>query len=244
MTATVDRSAGIDRFDTPLYTVLEAARYLDVPASTLASWTRRRRSRSFESQGGVEPLLASSVHAVRGTPSISFAGLAEGMVLAALRRSGVPPQRIHRTVILLGQQLGIHHAMASQRLHSDGPEILHDHGLRTPGSDAARAVDDLVVVRNGRRMFTTTVESYLSRITFGPDGYASLIRLPAYGVADVVVDPTRGFGQPIFSEGGARLDDALAMFRAGEPLEIVAAEFGVSREHLEDAVRVATRTAA
>lgn len=241
MTATVDRPAGIDRFDTPLYTVPEAARYLDVPASTLASWTRGRRGRSFDSPGGVEPLLASSVH---GTPNISFVGLAEGMVLTALRRSGVPPQRIHRAVTLLGQDLGIHHALASQRLHSDGPEILHDHGLRDPGSDTARAVDDLVVVRNGRPMFTTVVESYLSRITFDLDGYASSIRLPAYEVADVVVDPTRGFGQPIFSEGGARLDDALAMFRAGEPLEVVAAEFGVSREHLEDAVRVATRTAA
>lgn len=244
MTATVDRSAGIDRFGTPLYTVHEAARYLGVPVSTLASWTRTRRDRSFESRGGVEPSLVSSFHAVHGAPGISFIGLAEGMVLAALRRSGAMPQRIHRAMTFLTQELGIHHPLASQRLHSDGPEILHDHGLRARGSDAARAVDDLVVVRSGRQAFTTVVEAYLSHITFGPDGYASSIRLPAYEVADVVVDPTRGFGQPIFSEGGARLDDALAMFRAGEPLEIVAAEFGVSREHLEDAVRVATRTVA
>ena len=99
------------------------------------------------------------------------------------------------------------------------------------------------MVRNGRRVFNTVVDAYLSRITFGPDGYASLVRLPAYEVADLVVDPLRGFGQPIFSQGGARLDDALAMFRAGEPLDVVAAEFGVRREHLEDAVRVATRAA-
>lgn len=244
MTATVDRSAGIDRFGTPLYTVHEAARYLDVPVSTLASWTRGRGRRSPGSRDGVEPLLASFAYTVHGAPSISFVGLAEGMVLAALRRSGAMPQRIHPVLTRLDQELGIDHAMASQRLHSDGPEILHDHGVRDPGSEVARAVDDLLVVRNGRRVFNVVVEAYLSRITFGPDGYASSIRLPAYEVADVVVDPTRGFGQPIFSEGGARLDDALAMFRAGEPLEVVAAEFGVSREHLEDTVRVATRTAA
>ena len=32
-----------DRFTTPLYTVTEAARYLDVPASTLAAWTHGHR---------------------------------------------------------------------------------------------------------------------------------------------------------------------------------------------------------
>jgi uncharacterized protein (DUF433 family) len=68
--------------------------------------------------------------------------------------------------------------------------------------------------------------------------------LPAYEVADVVVDPRRGFGQPVFARGGARLEDALAMFRAGESLDVVAAEFGVPVDQLEDAVRIATRVAA
>ena len=40
--AVLDRSTSrrneADRFDTPLYTVAEAARYLDVPPSTLATW--------------------------------------------------------------------------------------------------------------------------------------------------------------------------------------------------------------
>jgi uncharacterized protein (DUF433 family) len=66
----------------------------------------------------------------------------------------------------------------------------------------------------------------------------------AYAVAKVVVDPARGFGQPIFRRGGARLEDALAMFRAGESLETVADEYGVPPSQLEDVVRIATRPAA
>lgn len=66
-----------------------------------------------------------------------------------------------------------------------------------------------------------------------------LIRLPAYEVAEIVVDPSRGFGQPIFVRGGARLEDALGLFRAGEPLDVVADEYGIPRDHLADAVRVA-----
>ena len=64
--------------------------------------------------------------------------------------------------------------------------------------------------------------AYLRRLEFGADVYARLIHLPAYEVAEVVVDPARGFGQPIFARGGARLEDALALFRAGEPLDVVA----------------------
>ena len=71
-----------------------------------------------------------------------------------------------------------------------------------------------------------------------------LIRLPAYEVAEVVVDPARGFGQPIFARGGARLEDALSLFGAGEPLDAVADEYGVPRDHLEDVLRVAARAAA
>ena len=53
------------------------------------------------------------------------------------------------------------------------------------------------------------MDSYLQRLEFDDQGYVRLIRLPAYEVAEVVVDPARGFGQPIFVRGGARLEDAL-----------------------------------
>ncbi|MGH3613147.1 MAG: hypothetical protein ACRDRK_11260 [Pseudonocardia sp.] len=39
------------------------------------------------------------------------------------------------------------------------------------------------------------------------------------------------------------MEDALALFRAGEPLEVVAEEYGVPHEQLDDAVRIATRPA-
>lgn len=95
-------------------------------------------------------------------------------------------------------------------------------------------------MRNGQRVFNDVVDSYLRRLEFDDDGYARLIRLPGYEVADVIVDPARGFGQPIFARGGARIEDALSMFRAGEDLVTVAAEYRVPREQLEDVVRVAT----
>ena len=42
------KGPSIDRFDTPLYTVAEAARYLDVPDSTFRSWTHGYHRRSSD----------------------------------------------------------------------------------------------------------------------------------------------------------------------------------------------------
>jgi uncharacterized protein (DUF433 family) len=239
-----DAPSGLDRFFSPLYTVGEAARYLDVPASTLASWAKgyRRAGKGRPAVTG-SPVL-TTVPSPRRGPVIPFVGLAEGLVLTAMRRAGVPLQRIRPALARLDKELGLQHALASSRLYTDGAEVLYDYAETGEDEDAARAARELVVVRSDQRVFNEVVDAYLRRLEFADDGYVQLIRLPAYEVAEVVVDPARGFGQPIFARGGARLEDALALFRAGEPLDVVAEEYGVPRAQLEDAVRIATRVAA
>lgn len=101
-----------------------------------------------------------------------------------------------------------------------------------------------VVVRNGQQVFNEVVESYLRGLDFREDECPWLVRLPAYRFASVVADPARGFGQPIFATGGARVEDVLSLFRAGEPLDVVSDEYGVPLENLEDVVRAATQAAA
>jgi uncharacterized protein (DUF433 family) len=224
--------------------VAEAARYLDVPASTLRTWTHGyRRHRDGRPDVSGAPILTVVPKAGLNGPVIPYIGLAEGLVLTALRGSGVSLQRIRPALARLGSDLGLAHALASRRLYTDGAEVLFDYADEAD-PDTARAVRNLVVVRNGQRVFNEVIESYLRRLEFGEDGYPRLIELPAYEVARVVVDPRRGFGQPIFRHGGARLEDALSLFRSGESLETVAEEYGIPLDQLEDAVRIATRRAA
>ena len=235
----------LSRFEVPLYTVAEAARYLDVPESTLRTWTHGYR-RQADGRPDVlgAPVLTAMSRRGRNGPVIPFVGLAEGLVLTAMRRSGVPLQRIRPALTRLESDLGLQHALASRRLYTDGAEVLFDYAEHGADPAAARAARELVVVRNDQRVFNEIVESYLSRVEFGADGYARLIRLPAYEVAELVVDPERGFGQPVFARGGARLEDALSLFRAGESLDVVSNEYGMPVDELEDAVRIATRVAA
>ena len=99
-------------------------------------------------------------------------------------------------------------------------------------------------MRNNGRVFAEVVDSYLRRVDFAADGYAQVIHLPQYRVAEVTVDPDHAFGRPRFAGGGAGLADVIDLFRAGEPVDAVAGEFGLSRAEVEDAIRVSTRAAA
>lgn len=233
-----------DKFSTPLYTVAEAARYLDVSTSTLRRWAQGYDWTSNGRTAHSDAILTTVKSAARREATIPFVGLAEGLVLAAIRDSGVPLQRIRPALAKLDEELGVHHALASRRLYTDGAEVLMDVSATFDDPNDLKALNELVVVRNGQRVLNEAVCSYLRRLEFGSDGYVGLIHLPAYSVADVVVDPSRGFGQPIFARGGARLEDALALFRAGESVEVVSGEYRVPQADLEDAIRIALLAAA
>jgi uncharacterized protein (DUF433 family) len=234
-----------DRFGVPLYSVPEAATYLGVPRSTFSAWVRAYAGEpSSSSRVRTAPLLTAMPPAAVGTATIPFVGLAEGLMLAAIRRAGVALQRIRPALDRLRDTLGLEHVLASRSLYTDGAEALYEFAERAGDTPEARSARELVVVRKGQHVFSSVIDEYLRRVQFAGDGYAELIRLPRYGAADVVADPRRGFGQPIFSHGGAKLHDVLGAFQAGESLEFVAQEYGVPTDELEDAIRVASRPVA
>ena len=233
------------RFKVPLYTIGQAARIVDVPNSTFATWAKGylRRPPDRPDVTG-QPVLTCLTPVTRTSPSIPFVGLAEGLVLAAIRRSGVPMQRIRPALDELQRQIGIDHALASQHLFTDGAELLYDYAEQNQAGAEGIDTRTLIVIRNGQRVFSEVVEQYLQLIRYGSDGYASVIKVPAYRDAEVVADPGRSFGSPVFERGGARVSDVLERFWAGEPLSELSGEFGVPPQQLEDVVRATSRRAA
>lgn len=237
MTAlTVERSA-VDKFEAPLYTLAEAARYLDVNDGTFRTWARGYEMRDRKRIVRGKPVITALGASGQRGPAIPFVGLAEGYALSAIRKAGVPLQRIRPALDRLEREFGIHNALASQRLYTDGVEVLYDYTQQVE-DDVSTSGHDLVVVRDGQGVFAEVVREYLKRITWGADGYAVAIPLPGYAQAEVVADIRRGFGQPTFRHSGARVEDVLSLFYAGESAATVAAEFGLSVTEVEDAIRV------
>ncbi|HEY7830287.1 MAG TPA: hypothetical protein VIC06_06965 [Solirubrobacteraceae bacterium] len=212
----------------PVFTLREAAVYLGLPKSTLHSWARPA--------GGALPVVTCfPPHGREAT--VPFIGFAEAYVLAAFRRAGVPMQRIRPAVEVLSSGIGVEHALASKSLYTDGAEVLYDYAA----SEHDEELRGLTVVRTGQRQFAEIVRDYLKRITYGDDGWASQVRLPAYGRAQVIVNPRRAFGLPLVVHGGARVEDLVDRFVAGDTLADIAEDFGVPEPEVEDVVRVATR---
>ena len=239
MTSETDR-----RFDVPLYSVADAARHIGVPRTTFDTWVHgyvRHSADGTASHSG--QAIVTALPAPRGEPRVPFIGLAEGFVLAAFREAGVPLQRIRPALDALQNELGAEHVLASRSLSTDGAEVLYDFAEQRGDTPEARAARDLVAPRSGQRVFVQVVERDLKRISFA-DGYASTLHVPQYGAADVVIDPRRSFGLPIFARGAARVEVVLGRFKNGEDVESLSAEFGVPTDELIDAIRVHTDAAA
>jgi uncharacterized protein (DUF433 family) len=229
-TTTSTRPLGRDdpRLSVPLFTLRESAAYLHTPASTLHEWAHPKDGK---------PLVTVLPREGRRA-TVPFVGFAEAFVLGALRGAGVPMQRIRPAVAKLSAEIGLEHALASQRVYTDGAELIFDYA--TQSDDEAL----LTVVRTGQQHFAQIIRDYLKRITYGHDGWAERLRLPAYTTAEVTVDPRQAFGQPIVVHGGARVEDLVDRFQAGDGFAEIAADFGVPAEEVEDVIRVALRLAA
>ena len=68
------------RFDLPQYTLAEAARALDVPASTFVTWARGYERRPPGRKPVKGTPVVTAFDSLAGEPAVPFVGLAEGGV--------------------------------------------------------------------------------------------------------------------------------------------------------------------
>lgn len=223
------------KFSRPSYTMGEAAKIVGVAYATLSNWARPYgNGRRFP--GLITKLEPWSRR------SVPFVGLAEAMVLKELR-DFASLQTLRKALGEISSSAGEpRHFLANERFYLSGADVLYNH------SDEVSDLSELVVVNKrppGQIVFVAVVRDYLKRIKpeFDESGHIKLMRLPYYKVAEVVVDPLRGGGDPIFAQGGCRVRNVLHRFSSGETLESCSEEFGVPVSHIEDALRVLSRHA-
>ena len=227
--APYNKNADGDRFTNPLYSPTETAVIAGITLDKFRRWAFERKMITL-----VKPQVAPEV-------IVPFAGLAETLVLSALRQHE-SLQKIRRALARLRQLYPeLRTYLASQRLYTSGRDVLFD--LSVPDPDQS----DLVSVPQVQGVIPATVADCLHPMTIDFDeneGYAERLRLSEYRVAEVVVDYRRAAGRPIFARGGVRVAHVLDSYIAGHTAEECCEEYSVPVEHIEDAVRVHLRKAA
>lgn len=209
---------------TPLYTQGEAAALLGMPQSTFNTWA----SGYTTSSGNRKPSFITVERPGRGY-TVPFVGLAEAWIVRAFTRAGVPVSRIRPALEQLRTQIGVEHALASDRLKTDGAEILWDLRQQDQSFDDNR----LVVVRNGAATFGEVVREHLKHVDYR-DGFAGQLRIPRAFGADYTIDPQINFGQPTLTDYGIRVDDILDRIAAGETIEDVASDYDLPIETISN----------
>ena len=223
------------RFRAPLYSPGEAARIVGVSYGRFNSWTKP--SIEGHSSSG----LVTKVEPWKKL-SVPFVGLAEAMVLKELtNHASMGCLRKALSKISMSAEHPPH-LLATERFYRSGGDILYNF------TDNPEEFAKLCRINSDLKqyVFAEVIENYLEKLSpvFDENGYTKIIRLPYYEVAEVVIDPHRGGGDPIFADGGCRVRSVLKRFAAGEAINDCAREFNVPKSHIEDALRVLSKQAA
>jgi uncharacterized protein (DUF433 family) len=218
----------VDRVGAGLYLPQAAASYLSMPTRTLQSWLNR---------GQHSVVLVHSVSGVpRNAPSIPFVGLIEAYVLRSLRGLNLSQRKIDEAATAVREEFGTEYGLATKKIATDGIDIFIEYA--GPG-DLARAHD-------GQRPIREIIQDYLRYIEWedGYEGIASRLRLPQYpDFVPVVLDPDYAGGQPILAGSKTPVEAVVNLCKAGETVEVVAEEYGLDVDTVEELYRVAVNGA-
>jgi uncharacterized protein (DUF433 family) len=210
------------RFTVPLYSVSLAAFHLAMPSRTLNNWAGK---------GDLLTLLPGAVR----DPRLPFIGLVEAQFYRELRKAGLSMQAITSGMRAVRQELG-DRMLKQDVLAHDGRDILMN--LAKGGNPEWERA------RDHQGGLPKIIEIGLRPIVYMDDNLPRRVHLTAYGETAVIADPLYSFGQPIVESSGARVEDILSMFKAGERLSTVAKEMGVRTADVESIVRTHVALAA
>lgn len=221
-----------EKFDArfaPAYGVSEAARYLNIPPSTLRSWISGVQYRSDRSN--FEPVISVPPAEI---VQLSFVNLVEAHVLVALRRvHKVRLQDIRVALDTLEKQFPEQsHPLAFKSFATDGKDLFLKH------------IEQLInLSKRGQLEMEEIIDMYLHRIEHDASGPIILYPftrdpLQKYEQPKAVfMNPYISFGRPVLAGRGVPTELVFERFNAGELMDTLAEDYGRKRWEIEEAIR-------
>lgn len=235
MSAVISIFGDVDPNEVPLYTVHQAAAYLQVPHSTLRAWTvgqdyPRARGRTGRFQPLIQPPAGKPVR-------MTFNNLIEAFVLMAMTRepnedgNTVDLGTVRRAIENMRSQFGVQRPLLDERVATDGVGIYLNE------------IDSLLDIGHGRgRQYAMKklIDGSLRRISRDARGIAARLypfRSSVDEPCSVAIDPRLSFGRPTVDGSGVAVAIVANLVDvAKEKPERVAKEFGLSKAQVMDAV--------
>jgi uncharacterized protein (DUF433 family) len=226
----MERPSVIDVRNRPAYSVGEAASYVHMSPATLQSWALGRK---YPIADGEKTWPALFEIADRDARRLSFANLVEANVLAALRRDHrIAMPKVRAALDFVRERLRVNRPLLDQQFETDGVDLFVEHYGNLINAS-----------RSGQHALEEMIRAALRRIERDDAGFP--IRLFPIGPRAserspyVAFDPMIAFGRPAIVGAGAPVEVVYDRFEAGDSTDDLAADYGVERAAIEEAIRQA-----
>ncbi|MGI8730869.1 MAG: DUF433 domain-containing protein [Solirubrobacteraceae bacterium] len=220
----------------PVYGLAQVDRILGLRSGTARRWIDgyQRGGKSYPPVVREQPT---------GEDVVTWGEFVETRLLSEYRDAGVPLVRMRPAVDALRDELQTRYPLASARTWLD-----------VRGQELVRRVQDevgldrqlaLVVVRTGQQvMWSAQAEGFRRSVEWTGEGVTAEPRWlrPARDLQDVVIDPLRGFGEPVVRN--VRTEVIGELFRAGDSTDDIAELYELPRGIVDQALRYELRRAA
>ena len=219
-----------DLREIPAYTVPEAAHYLGIASPTLRTWVA---GQSYSYRGEKRWFRAVINPADAKTHTLSFSNLVEAYVLTSMRRKhriGLPT--IRRALSLLTDRFGSKRPLLTEQFATDGVDLFVE-----------RVNEIINLGKDGQLEMAEMIRAYLERIERDAKGMPIKLypfmrsQPPREQPRTVVIDPRVSFGRPVIAGTGIPTAALAEQFKAGDPVPLLAKEYGASEEAVWDAIR-------
>lgn len=221
-----------DLYNTPVYSVTDAARYLHIPVGTLRSWLQGREYPIKNGKQSFQPLIQRPRVDL---PQISFTNLVEAHVLRSIRKvHGVRLDKVRSALDYLDQQFQIPHPLARVEFQTDGVNLFVE--------SVGRLVN---VSQSGQLAMKTVLKNLLARVEWNEQGFATRL-FPSTREDDatstveartIAIDPGVSFGRPVITGTGIPTLAIAERYEAGESPESIADDLNCTPSQIHDAIR-------
>ena len=206
---------GEDLIGIGLYTAAEAGLLVQVPPAKIIRWLR-----GYEAHGRhYEPLWHPQVAPEGDGVTLGFGDLMEVRVAASFIAEGLPPGRVRQAIHLAREAAGEDRPLSTRAFRTDGRTLF----VQVVEENGEPALIDLF---RQQYAFRDVVERSLKHVDYDAAGRPSAW-WPLGPSRSVLLDPARGFGQPIESETSVPVAALVGAVRGEGSAEAAAEAWGV-----------------